>query len=112
MLILSFALPFTVGVGLRVVVLFGVAGRVLHLAHEFLRLAFDLLRGALGLGVGVPRPFSDLTLHSSCRIVHCALYAILVHHSTSVGITLWVWGLFRCASCEALQSRRKSLHIS
>jgi hypothetical protein len=62
----------------------GVAGRVLYLAHDLLRFALDLLSGAFNLGFGVARPLADLALRTSCGIVDCTFYAVLIHDSTSV----------------------------
>src|ERR1700685_3307746 len=61
-----------------------VAGRVLHLAHHLLRFALDLLSCAFDLGIGVARPLADLALRTSCGIVDCTFYAVLIHDSTSV----------------------------
>jgi len=62
----------------------GVAGRVLHLAYDLLRFALDLLSGAFDLGIRVAGPLADLALRTSCSIVDCTFYAVLIHDSTSV----------------------------
>jgi hypothetical protein len=65
-----------------------IAGRVLHVAHNLLRFAFDLLRGSFHLSVGVAGPLANLAFRTSCRIVDCAFYTILIHDSTSVDFFL------------------------
>jgi len=75
--------------GLAVNIVLGcVAGRVFHVAHDLLCFAFDLLRGAFHLGVGITRPLADLAFRTSCRIVDRAFYLILIHDSTSVDFLL------------------------
>jgi hypothetical protein len=65
-----------------------IAGHVFHVAHNLLRFALELLRGTFNLSVGISRPLADLTFRTSCRIVDCAFYLILIHDSTSVDFLL------------------------
>jgi hypothetical protein len=62
----------------------GITSRVLDLAHDLLRFALDLLRGAFHLKVSVIGPLANLAFCPSCSIVDCTFYAVLIHDSTSV----------------------------
>jgi hypothetical protein len=62
----------------------GITGSVLHLAHDFLGLALDLLRGTFDLKVSVIGPLANLALRPSRSVVDCTFYAVLIHDSTSV----------------------------
>jgi hypothetical protein len=83
-LALTLLLHVSIRFGFAIQVRSGITSGVLHLAHNLLSFALDLLSGAFHLSVRVTGPLADLALRPSCSIVDCTFYAILIHDSTSV----------------------------
>src|SRR5580704_8221552 len=80
------SLPVCVGfaLALHIVIVLGIARRVLDVAPRLLRLALHLLGCAFHLRVGVSGPLAHLALGATGGIVDGALHSVFIHNSTSV----------------------------
>jgi apolipoprotein N-acyltransferase len=92
-----FQFPFVFDAGFAVALraFAGIARSVLHISPRLLRFAFHLLRRTFHLGVRVTCPFAHLALYTSCCVVDCTFYSVLIHEFTSKN--LWLASVLGCA---------------
>jgi hypothetical protein len=80
----------------------GIACRILNGADDLLRFTFNLLHGAFHLSIRVAGPLTYLALRTTCRIINCTFYPILIHNSTSVAsYSVYLAFLYVAASRDA-----------
>src|SRR6185369_3070824 len=83
-----FAISIVVDIAIPRCIACRTANSVFDVAHSLFRFAFHLLGSTVDLRTGVARPFANLALGSSSRVINRALDLITIHCSTSVGYGL------------------------